>query len=136
MKIPNKRELQQTAINHSSDFDFKDFMNLYKKCTVKPYSFLVNNTLLASGNPLTFRRNLLERRKQLTWQLTIRLEMKNCNAILMGKQQQYRYYHQAKLINMNILQGKKLIYSTQLNLHILLREKLSANKHKQLKIKE
>ena len=51
MKIPNKRELQQTAINHSSDFDFKDFMNLYKKCTVKPYSFLVNNTLLASGNP-------------------------------------------------------------------------------------
>ena len=111
-------------------------MNLYKKCTVKPYSFLVNNTFLASGNPLTFRRNLLGRRKQLTWQLTIRLEMKNCNAVLMGKQQQYRYYHRAKLINMNILQEKKLIYSTQLNLHILLREKLSENKHKQLKIKE
>ena len=30
MKIPNKRELQQTAYNHSSDIDFKDFMNLYK----------------------------------------------------------------------------------------------------------
>ena len=29
MKIPNKRELQQTAHNHSSDIDFKDFMNLY-----------------------------------------------------------------------------------------------------------
>ena len=25
MKIPNKRELQQTALNHSSDIDFKDF---------------------------------------------------------------------------------------------------------------
>ena len=30
MKIPNKRELQQTALNHSSDIDFKDFMNIYK----------------------------------------------------------------------------------------------------------
>ena len=25
MKIPNKRELRQTALNHSSDIDFKDF---------------------------------------------------------------------------------------------------------------
>ena len=39
MKIPNKQELQQIAFNHSSDIDFKDFMNLYKKCTAKPYIF-------------------------------------------------------------------------------------------------
>ena len=39
MKIPNKRELQQIAFNHSSDIDFQDFMNLYKKCTAKSYSF-------------------------------------------------------------------------------------------------
>ena len=31
MKILSKRELQQIAFNHSSDIDFKDFMNLYKK---------------------------------------------------------------------------------------------------------
>ena len=31
MKIPNKRELQQIAINHSSDVDTKDFINIYKK---------------------------------------------------------------------------------------------------------
>ena len=31
MKIPNKRELQQVALNHSSDIDFKDFMKIYKK---------------------------------------------------------------------------------------------------------
>ena len=30
MKIPNKRELQQIALNHSSDIDFTDFMNIYK----------------------------------------------------------------------------------------------------------
>ena len=59
MKIPNKRELQQIALNHSSDIDFKDFMNIYKKCTAKPYSFLVNDTTLPSDDPLRFRKNLL-----------------------------------------------------------------------------
>ena len=39
MKIPKKRELQQIAFNHSSDIDFKDFMNLYTKYTAKPNSF-------------------------------------------------------------------------------------------------
>ena len=39
MKIRNKGELQQIAFNHSSDIRFQDFMNLYKKCTTKPYFF-------------------------------------------------------------------------------------------------
>ena len=40
MKIPNKKELQQFAFNHSSDNnDFQDFMNLYEKCTAKSYSY-------------------------------------------------------------------------------------------------
>ena len=58
MKIPNKRELQQIALNHSSDINTKDFINIYKKCTDKPYSFLVNDTTLASDDPLRFRKNL------------------------------------------------------------------------------
>ena len=58
MKIPNKRELQQIAINHSSDIDFTDFVKIYKKCTSEPYSFLVNDTTLSSNNPLRFRKNL------------------------------------------------------------------------------
>ena len=58
MKIPNKRELQQIAISHSSDIDFKDFIRIYKKCTDKPYSFLVNDTTLASDDPLRFIKNL------------------------------------------------------------------------------
>ena len=60
MKIPNKRELQQIALNHSSDTDFNDFMKIYKKCTTEPYSFLVNDTALQSDNPLRFRKNLLK----------------------------------------------------------------------------
>ena len=39
MKIPNKRELPQIALNHSSDIDFKDFMKIFKKYTAEPYSF-------------------------------------------------------------------------------------------------
>ena len=58
MKILNKRELQQIALNHSSDIDFKDFMKNYKECTKEPYSFLVNDTTLQSSNPLRFRYNL------------------------------------------------------------------------------
>ena len=61
MKILNKGELEQIAFNHSSDIDFQEFMNLYKKCTAEPYSFLVIDTTLASNNSLRFRRNLLER---------------------------------------------------------------------------
>ena len=57
-KIPNKRELQQIAINHSSDISTKDFVNMCRKCTDEPYSFLVIDTMLASNNPLRFRKNL------------------------------------------------------------------------------
>ena len=49
MKIPNKRELQQIGLKHSTD----------KKCIKEPYSFLVNDTTLPSDNPLLFRKNLL-----------------------------------------------------------------------------
>ena len=58
MKISNKRELQQIAINYSSDINTKDFINIYKKCTDKPYSFLVIDTTLPSNNSLRFRKNL------------------------------------------------------------------------------
>ena len=59
MKIPNKRELQQITINHSSDINTRDFINIYKKCTDKPYLFLVIDTILPSNNPLRFRKNLI-----------------------------------------------------------------------------
>ena len=48
IKTQNKWELPQLAFNYSSDIDFRDFMNLYKKCTAKPYSLLVIDSTLAS----------------------------------------------------------------------------------------
>ena len=59
MKILNKGELQQIAINHSSDVNTKNFIEIYRKCTDKPYSFLVIDTTLPSNNTLRLRKNLI-----------------------------------------------------------------------------
>ena len=47
-------------LNISVDFDFNNFIHLYKRCTAKPYSFLITDATLASDNPLHFRKNLVE----------------------------------------------------------------------------
>ena len=59
-KIASKRELQQSAVNHSSDINTEDFVNIYRKWTAEPYSVFVNDTTLASHNPLRFRKNIFE----------------------------------------------------------------------------
>ena len=61
MKVPNKTKLQQIAFNHSSNFDFKDFLKLYKDYTKESYRFLVNDTTMSSDNPLQFGKNLLQK---------------------------------------------------------------------------
>ena len=60
MKVNNKRELQNIAINHSADIDFKDFMKIYRECTREPYSFLTIDTTLPSSNPLRIRKKLCD----------------------------------------------------------------------------
>ena len=72
IKLPNKRELQQIAFNHLSDIAFQVFVNLYKKCIAKSYSFLFVDAALASDNPLCFRKNLVER----IWKLIIAIDEK------------------------------------------------------------
>ena len=62
-KIPKKRELQQVIINHSLDIRTEDFIDVHRKFTGKPYSFLVIDTTLASDNPLRFRKILFKNKK-------------------------------------------------------------------------
>ena len=57
-KISSKREFQQIAINHSSDISTKGFVNIYRKYTDEPYSFLVIDTMLSSNNLLRLTKNL------------------------------------------------------------------------------
>ena len=44
MKINNKTELQNIAINHSADIDYKNFMKIYRECIKEPFNFLTINT--------------------------------------------------------------------------------------------
>ena len=60
MKINNRKELQNIAINHSADIDYQDFIKTYRECTRKPYSFLTLDTTLPSSNLLRFRKNLFD----------------------------------------------------------------------------
>ena len=59
MRISNKRELQNIAINHFVDIDYKDLAKFYRKCTKKPYSSLTIDTTLPTSDLLRFRTNLL-----------------------------------------------------------------------------
>ena len=59
MKVNNRKELQNIALNHSADIDYKDFVNIYRECTKKSYSFLTIDTALPASDPLRFRKNLL-----------------------------------------------------------------------------
>ena len=40
----NKRELQNIAINHTADIDYKDFIKIYRVCTKEPFNFLTIDT--------------------------------------------------------------------------------------------
>ena len=64
MKINNKIELQNLALNHSADIDNKDFIKIYRECTKEPYKFLTIDTTLPSTNSLRFRKNLFDTLKK------------------------------------------------------------------------
>ena len=60
MKINNKRESQNIAINHSADIDYNDFKEIYRKCTKEPFNFLAIDFTLPASNALRFRKNLFD----------------------------------------------------------------------------
>ena len=60
MKINNREKLQNIAINHSANIDYKDFMEIYRECTKEPFNFLTIDTTLPANNPLRFRKNSFE----------------------------------------------------------------------------
>ena len=76
-------------------------MNLYKKCTTKPYSFLVVDATLPSDNPLHFRNSLVERIEKLIMTVDdqvrdkklqyIKRESAKISALSSGKIDEYKY---------------------------------------------
>ena len=125
MKIPNKRELQQIPLNHSTDIDFKDFIKIYKKCTKEPYYFLVNDTTLQSSDPLRFRYNFLvniiieimtidDQIKDEKLQYDINREEGKISALSSGKFDKYEYLPGEEILPSNkqkIIEQAKFEYS-------------------------
>ena len=60
MKINNRRESKNIALNHSADIDYQGFMKIYWEFAKKPFNFLTTNTTLPASDPLIFKKNLLE----------------------------------------------------------------------------
>ena len=60
MKINNRKELQNIAINHSANIGYKDFMKIYRECTKEPFNFLTIDTTLPASDPLRFWKNLFD----------------------------------------------------------------------------
>ena len=114
MKISNKRELQQIALNHSSDIEFKDFMNIYRKCTAEPYSFLVNDTTLPSDDPLIKIMTIEDQIKDEKLQYDINREAPKISALSSGKIDKYEYLTGEEILPSNqqqIIQQAKFTYS-------------------------
>ena len=59
-------------------------MNLYKKCTAKPYYFVAFDATISPNNPLYFRKNLL----QLSYH---NREAAKISALSTGKIEKYEY---------------------------------------------
>ena len=100
LKILYKQELQQIAVNHSIWCWLERFYK-YKKCTGKPYSFLVNDATLPLDSPLYFRQNLWNKSQPLIkWKTMYNItEAAKISAVL-GKIDKYGY-----------LTGKKKLFS-------------------------
>ena len=60
MKINNRLELKNIAINHSADIEHNNFKKIYRECTKEPYNFLTIDTTLPASHPLRFRKNLFD----------------------------------------------------------------------------
>ena len=119
-----KRELQQIAINHSSDTDDKDFMKIYKKFTAESYSFLVNDRPIPSDF-LCFIKNLLkwiyikimttdDQIKDEKLQYDIHREAAKISALSSGKIDKYEYLARGEILPSNqkqITEQIKLTYS-------------------------
>ena len=51
MKINNRKELQNIAINHSAGINYNDFMRIYRECKRKLFNFLTIDATLPASDP-------------------------------------------------------------------------------------
>ena len=60
MKFNNRGELQNIAINHSTEIVYNNFKKIYRECKKEKYNFLTIDTTLPASDSLRFRKNLFQ----------------------------------------------------------------------------
>ena len=84
MKINNRKELQNIAINHPTDIDYKDFLKINRECTRKLYFFLTNDTI--------YQQMILLRLEKICFlliKMTVTNQMKILDRKIMQNEAQY-----------------------------------------------
>ena len=76
-------------------------------CTVKPYSFLVIATTLASDNLLRFKKNLIKRTYKLTMTFDDKIKDEKVKHDIDREAAKISAISSGKIDNINILQAKK-----------------------------
>ena len=118
-------------------------MNLYKKCTAKPYSFLVIDTTLATDNPLRFRKSFFQKEHKIVMNLDDRIRDKKLqydinkeaakrSALSSGKIDKYEYLVHEEILPDTFLQSR--VIEQAKSTYSSLRR--TSEKQKQLNIKE
>ena len=98
-KFQSNENFIKIAFNYSSGIDF---INLYVKCTAKPYYILVIDVTFASDNLLSFWNNLVERMQKIIMKIDeeirneklqyyINREVAKISALSSGKIGKYKY---------------------------------------------
>ena len=93
---------------------FKTLLILKKKCTVKPYSFLLIDNSLASDNPLRFRRNLSERIQKLIMTIDDKIRDQKLQYDINREAAKYQHYFaSSKIDRYEYLTGEAILPSSQ-----------------------
>ena len=93
--------------------NFKTFMNLYTKCTAKPYSFLVIDVTLASDNPLRFM-TIDDKIRDEKLEYDIQREAAKISALSFGKLDKYEYLTGEEILSSDqrrVVEQAKFTYS-------------------------
>ena len=88
-------------------------MNLYKKCTTKPYSFLVIAATLPSDNSSRFRKNLLERIQKLIMTIDDRIKDEKLQYDINREAAKKSASSSSKVDKYEYLKGKEILPSYQ-----------------------
>ena len=127
MKIRSRRELQNIAIDHLANIDYKNFLKIYRDCTKESYSFLTIDTTLPIDSPMKkeiFRFSFIkmtlneqvkildDKIKANKAQYEIDTEAAKISALSSGELEKYEYLTGEDLgYKSDVIQKAKLEYS-------------------------